>query len=106
MQQMEMVPVPVDIPFAQLKLYPADQQKLYIGERLYPLIAESHLSLAGKITGMFLDSGWTLEELYLLLTDRVKLAERIDDAIGVLERAQAGQTETEATNPSAESPTA
>lgn len=102
LQQMD---APQELTLAQLKHYAPDHQKLYIGERLYPLIAESHVSLAGKITGMFLDSGWTLEDLFLLLTDRARLTERIEEAIGVLERAQAGQTETEAAA-SAETPTA
>jgi hypothetical protein len=44
--------------------------------------------LAGKITGMFLESGWTVEELFALLTDEASLTQKIEDAISVLERAQ------------------
>jgi len=74
-----------------LSQYPYEQQKLFLGEKLYPLIGRTHLALAGKITGMFLDSGWSIEELFSLLTDDAKLADKIEDALSVLERAQ--QTE-------------
>lgn len=79
---------PAEFTLPQLKQFPFEQQKLLLGERLYPLIAQSHQQLAGKITGMFLDSGWAIEELFSLLTDEAKLNEKIDDAISVLERAQ------------------
>jgi len=65
-----------------------EQQKIVIGERLYALISNTQPALAGKITGMFLDSGWSIEELFALLGDEPKLAEKIDDAIAVLEQAQ------------------
>jgi len=73
---------------AHVKSLPVDQQKLYLGERLYPVIAQEHQQLAGKITGMFLDAGWDIEELYSLLTIPEKLNDRIEEAINVLERAQ------------------
>jgi len=85
-QMMEVTPM--DLSLQQLKMYAPDQAKLIVGERLYALIANSQGPLAGKITGMFLDSGWTVDELFTLLTDSVKLAEKIDDALNVLERAQ------------------
>jgi polyadenylate-binding protein len=84
-------PVQEPLTIAQVKLYPVEQQKLYIGERLYALISPAQPILAGKITGMFLESGWPIDELFSLLTDEAKLTEKIDDAIGVLERAQQGQ---------------
>jgi len=74
-----------------LSQYPYEQQKLFLGEKLYPLIGKTHLALAGKITGMFLDSGWSIEELFYLLTDEAKLAEKIAHAIEVLENAQPEQ---------------
>jgi len=74
---------------SQVKTFPLDQQKLYIGERLYSLIYPQQPELAGKITGMFLESGWSMDELYGLLSDEAKLAEKIEDAISVLERASA-----------------
>jgi len=77
----------------QVKQYPVEQQKLLIGERLYALISPIQPVLAGKITGMFLESGWSIDELYSLLTDEGKLTEKIDDAINVLERAQQGQVD-------------
>lgn len=78
-----------DITLAQLNQYPHEQQKLLLGERLYPLIQAnpSHGALAGKITGMFLDSGWTTEELLSLIHDEQKLRQKIDNAIEVLQRA-------------------
>jgi len=84
-------PAQEPLSIAQVKQYPVEQQKLYIGERLYALISPSQPILAGKITGMFLESGWPIDELFSLLTDEAKLTEKIDDAIGVLERAQQGQ---------------
>jgi len=85
-----------ELSIAQVKQYPVEQQKLYIGERLYSLISLAHPTLAGKITGMFLESGWPIDELFSLLTDETKLTEKIDDAIGVLERAQQGTDGEEA----------
>jgi len=74
-----------------LSQYPYEQQKLFLGEKLYPLIGKTHLALAGKITGMFLDSGWSIEELFYLLTDEAKLGEKIAHAIEVLENASPEQ---------------
>jgi len=72
---------------AQVKAFPGEQQKVVIGERLYYLISRSQPQLAGKITGMFLESGWSTEDLYSLLTDEAKLGEKIDDALAVLQNA-------------------
>jgi len=77
-----------DFTLAQLQQFPPEQQKLLLGERLYPLIVPSHGALAGKITGMFLDSGWTTEELLSLIHDEHKLQQKISNAIEVLQRAQ------------------
>lgn len=79
---------PAEFTLAQLKQFPFEQQKLFLGERLYNLITVTQGPLAGKITGMFLDSGWAVEELFSMLTDEAKLNEKIEDAISVLERAQ------------------
>jgi len=67
---------------------PQDQQKLYLGEQLYPLISKVEQILAGKITGMLLDSGWSIEELYSLVVDERKLLAKIEEARLVLDRAQ------------------
>jgi len=77
-----------DFTLAQLSQFPHEQQKLLLGERLYPLIVPTHGALAGKITGMFLDSGWTTEELLSLIHDEHKLQQKIANAIEVLHRAQ------------------
>jgi polyadenylate-binding protein len=66
---------------------PVEQQRLLLGEKLYPLVAQSQPDLAGKITGMFLDSNWSIDELFSLLQDGQKLAERIEDAVLVLQKA-------------------
>jgi len=71
----------------QLMQYPPEQQKLLLGERLYPLIHEYEPELAGKITGMLLDSGWQIEELYSLLENDDKLKQKIEEARDVLSRA-------------------
>jgi len=78
---------PHDLTLSQLSQYPPDQQKLLIGERLYPLIVPSQGTLAGKITGMFLDSGWSIEELLTLIHDEHKLQQKIENALDVLARA-------------------
>jgi len=81
-----------DFTLAQLSQFPHEQQKLLLGERLYPLIVPTHGALAGKITGMFLDSGWTTEELLSLIHDEHKLQQKIANAIEVLHRAQTTTT--------------
>jgi hypothetical protein len=68
-----------------------EQQKLLLGERLYPMIQKSQPQLSGKITGMLLDSGWSIEELFSLLGDEEKLNQKIEEAVGVLKRAQQQQ---------------
>jgi polyadenylate-binding protein len=86
-----------NVPMGIVKTLPLEQQKLYIGERLYALILPVQPQLAGKITGMFLESGWPIEDLYELLTDDAKLTEKIEDALSVLDRAgereQSGESE-------------
>jgi len=64
-----------------------DQQKLLLGEKLYPIIHEYEPELAGKITGMLLDSGWNIDELYSLLENDDKLKQKIEEAREVLSRA-------------------
>lgn len=82
--------VPQDGPLtlAMLNSLPIDQQKIQIGERLYPRIVKIEPDLAGKITGMFLDSGWEMSELLSLLTDNDKLRNKIHEAVIVLQRAK------------------
>jgi len=78
---------------SQLVQYPADQQKMLLGERLYRLIERTQPQLAGKITGMFLDSGWSVEELFELTQQEDKLNAKTQEAVKVLE--DAGQVHAE-----------
>jgi len=92
------VGIPQEISLVQLDQYPHDQQKLLLGERLYPLIQKSQAQLAGKITGMLLDSGWSIEELFSLLNDEDKLNQKIEEAVNVLKRAQQQEIPLEGTD--------
>jgi len=67
-----------------LSAYPFETQKLLLGERLYPLIHAIQPHLAGKITGMLLDSGWGADELLSLINDEAKLKNKVEEAINVL----------------------
>jgi len=78
-----------DLSVELLQQYTIEQQKMMLGERLYPLISKSQPNLAGKITGMLLDSGWSNEELLALVKDEEKLLPKISEAVDVLERANA-----------------
>jgi polyadenylate-binding protein len=82
---------PVAVPELTLHVlsgYPFETQKLLLGERLYPLIHAIQPLLAGKITGMLLDSGWGADELLSLINDENKLKTKVDEAIGVLRNHQ------------------
>mmetsp|Transcript_7517 Transcript_7517/g.24040 ORF Transcript_7517/g.24040 Transcript_7517/m.24040 type:complete len:641 (-) Transcript_7517:80-2002(-) len=68
----------------------SEQQKLVVGEKLYPLVAEKYPELAGKITGMLLDSYFT-EELCHLMTTPEALNAKINEAIVVLQEHAAKQ---------------
>jgi hypothetical protein len=48
------------------------------------LIQKKQPEKAGKITGMLLDAGWEIEELFSLLINEDKLNQKIDEAMGVL----------------------
>ena len=76
---------PANAPLTLSALAAADPsaQKNMIGERLYPLIAQSAPKLAGKITGMLLemDNG----ELLNLLESPEALNAKIMEAISVLQ---------------------
>lgn len=66
---------------------PEEQKKQMIGERLFPLIKTQQPRLAGKITGMLLemDNG----ELIHLLESPAALTEKIQEALNVLQEAEA-----------------
>lgn len=68
----------------QLAGYTADQQKQMLGERLYPLVKEQQPELAGKITGMLLDSHY-MDEIFHFLENTEALTSQITEAVRVLE---------------------
>jgi len=70
-----------------LNQFPPENQKMVLGERLYPLISKFQPTLAGKITGMLLDSGYTNEDLLALIKDEEKLHTKIEEAVEVLHHA-------------------
>jgi len=72
---------------AELQLMTREQQSNIIGERLFSLIRQHQPDLAGKITGMLIDSlnRGGLEELLILLEDPIRLTEKVVEAIEVLE---------------------
>jgi len=78
------VPQNEPLSLEQLAVFPPDQQKLLLGEKLYVLIYQKQPEKAGKITGMLLDSGWSFEELWSLLENEEKLNQKIDEALSVL----------------------
>eukprot|EP01120_Amphizonella_sp_Union-15-10_P014492 TRINITY_DN7037_c0_g1_i1.p1 TRINITY_DN7037_c0_g1~~TRINITY_DN7037_c0_g1_i1.p1 ORF type:complete len:636 (-),score=132.88 TRINITY_DN7037_c0_g1_i1:34-1881(-) len=67
----------------QLSLLQHEQQKLLIGEKLYPLVLKKEFKWAGKITGMLLEST-NVADLLSLLSDDVALSEKVQVAIGTL----------------------
>jgi len=83
---------PAELTLQYLAQFPPEQQKMVLGERIYRLVEKSpHGALAGKITGMFLDSGWPVEELIGLTQSDDKLSAKIEEAVQVLQRATSAQ---------------
>ena len=68
---------------------PADQKQM-LGERLYPLIQQTHPHLAGKITGMLLDTDNA--EILHMLEFREALAAKIEEAVAVLQAHEARES--------------
>jgi polyadenylate-binding protein len=70
--------------FAQMlaTLTPEDQKRV-CGEKIYPMIAKPQPNLAGKITGMILESSY-VDELIRLIEDPEALKEKVNEAIKVL----------------------
>jgi len=68
---------------SMLQHFPPEEQKRMLGEKLYMLIAKPQPSLAGKITGMILDSS-PIEDLFTLIDDSESLNGKIDEALEVL----------------------
>jgi polyadenylate-binding protein len=65
---------------------PQDRQKIVIGEKLFIKVREYEPELAQKITGMFVNSGWPVSEIFDLLQNENKLKEQIDDAVKLLQK--------------------
>jgi polyadenylate-binding protein len=76
-----------------LNQFPPENQKMVLGERLYPLISKFQPTLAGKITGMLLDSGYSNDDLLALIKDEEKLHTKIEEAVEVLHRANVIQSD-------------
>lgn len=72
------------IPLSQVlaTLSPEDRKRL-CGEKIYPLIAQTQPALAGKITGMILESSY-VEQLVHLIEDKDTLNEKVAEALKVL----------------------
>jgi len=77
-----------ELTYNQLSQFNTEHQKLLIGEKLWPIVHNIQPILAGKITGMLLESGWDIEELFSLIADEERLKSKIDEAVLVLQNAQ------------------
>jgi polyadenylate-binding protein len=78
------VPVLPQLTAQNLAGIPVEEQKHILGERLYQLIAKPQPALAGKITGMILDSSYP-EEMLQLIDNPQALNDKIDEALKVLQ---------------------
>ena len=65
-------------------------QKQMLGERLFPLIQQTHPDLAGKITGMLLEMDNS--QILHILEFREALAAKVEEAVSVLQAHQARQS--------------
>jgi len=65
----------------------SETSKQVMGEQLYPLIVKSQPELAGKITGMLLES-FEMRELSGLVQNPALLDAKVNEALAVLEQAQ------------------
>jgi len=66
-----------------LESTPVEDRKRLLGEQLYPLIAKLQPTLAGKITGMILESSDT-KEVITLIERPAQLSQKVNEAIDVL----------------------
>lgn len=72
---------------SQLAQAPPQEAKQMLGERLFPLIQNTHPELAGKITGMLLEIDNA--ELLHMLESQEALTAKVDEAVNVLKAHQA-----------------
>jgi len=96
-QQAVHVPGQEPLTAAMLAAAPPQEQKQMLGERLFPLIANMHSDLAGKITGMLLEIDNA--ELLHMLESHESLKAKVDEAVVVLQAHQA--KEAASTKPAA-----
>ncbi|XP_059976274.1 polyadenylate-binding protein 4-like [Mesoplodon densirostris] len=68
---------------SMLAAAPPQEQKQMLGERLFPLIQTMHSNLAGKITGMLLETDNS--ELLHMLESPESLRSKVDEAVAVLQ---------------------
>ncbi|XP_035661848.1 E3 ubiquitin-protein ligase Midline-1-like [Branchiostoma floridae] len=68
---------------AILDAFPPQEQKQMLGERIFPIVQESHPYLAGKITGMLLEIDNA--ELLHMLDSRASFNAKVEEAVAVLD---------------------
>merc|ERR1711915_361380 len=76
---------------SMLAAAPPQEQKQMLGERLFPLIQQTHADLAGKITGMLLEIDNS--ELLHMLENQQALKAKMEEAVAVLQAHQAKESE-------------
>jgi len=76
-------PITPQITLQMLSAYSPEDQKTILGDQLYPLIEKHNADLAGKITGMILDSS-SKEEMLELINNTAALGVKVDEAVKVL----------------------
>merc|ERR1719209_1253930 len=76
---------------SMLAAAPPQEQKQMLGERLFPLIQQTHADLAGKITGMLLEIDNS--ELLHMLENQQALKAKMEEAVAVLQAHQAKEGE-------------
>jgi len=81
------MPIPEQLSTSSLASASPQEQKQMIGERLFPMVQEYELQLAGKITGMLLEIDNS--ELLHMLESRESLRTKVDEAVQVLKAHQA-----------------
>jgi polyadenylate-binding protein len=81
----QVVPTQEQVPEAQPQTPQYSTEQQVLGEKLYNLISKVQPSLAGKITGMILDSS-SVEEMFALLEAPDQLNNKITEALEVLEQ--------------------
>lgn len=76
-------PITPQITLQMLAAYSPEDQKTILGDQLYPLIEKLNPELAGKITGMILDSS-SKEEMLELINNNQSLSVKVEEAVKVL----------------------